>query len=50
MVPRASILAEIMVLQGLSVALQSLKGLIPQQYVKWHPGGTLGKLREDEVK
>jgi arabinose-5-phosphate isomerase len=48
--PRASILAEIMVLQGLSIALQSLKGLTPQQYVKWHPGGTLGKLREDEVK
>lgn len=41
--PRASIIAEIIVLQGLSVLLQSIKGITPQQYVKWHPGGALGK-------
>lgn len=47
--PRASILAEIIVLQGLSTILQDKKNITPQQYVKWHPGGALGKLREDEI-
>ena len=46
--PRASILAECLVLQGLSVVLQTIRGLTPQEYVKWHPGGTLGHLRENE--
>jgi arabinose-5-phosphate isomerase len=46
--PRSSILAEIFVLQGLSVALQVSRGLTPKEYVKWHPGGTLGHLRENE--
>lgn len=46
--PRASILAEILVLQGLSVVLQAARGLTPQEYVGWHPGGALGHLREDE--
>lgn len=46
--PRASILAEIAVLQGLSVVLQATRGLTPAEYVRWHPGGTLGKLRENE--
>lgn len=41
--PRSSIIAEIIVLQSLSVLLQNKKGLTPQQYVKWHPGGALGK-------
>lgn len=41
--PRSSILAEIIVLQGLSVLLQYAKAITPQTYVKWHPGGTLGK-------
>lgn len=40
--PRGSILAEILVLQGLSVILQEHKELNPQTYVKWHPGGALG--------
>ena len=40
--PRASILAEIIILQCLSILLQNEKGLTPKQYVKWHPGGTLG--------
>ena len=46
--PRMSILAETLVLQALSVALQAHKDVSPQQYVKWHPGGALGKLRDDE--
>lgn len=46
--PRASILSETLVLQALSVLLQSEAAVSPQQYVKWHPGGSLGKLREGE--
>lgn len=46
--PRASILAEIFVLQGLSIVLQADRGLTPKEYVKRHPGGTLGSLRENE--
>lgn len=41
--PRSSILAEIIVLQCLSILLQYEKELDPKQYVKWHPGGSLGK-------
>lgn len=41
--PRASILSEIIILQCLSVALQNIKKLNLNQYVKWHPGGSLGK-------
>ncbi len=48
--PRNSILAETIVLQALSVILQSDADIDPKQYVKWHPGGSLGKLRDDEVK
>ena len=46
--PRMSILAETLVLQTLSVYLQSRAGVTPQQYVMWHPGGALGKLRTGE--
>ena len=46
--PRDSIQAEMLVLQALSVLLQSEAAVSPQQYVKWHPGGSLGKLREGE--
>ncbi len=46
--PRASILAEVFVLQILSLLLQCEKDITPQQYVKWHPGGTLGQLRKNE--
>lgn len=46
--PRDSILAETLVLQALSVLLQSDAAVSPQQYVKWHPGGSLGHLREGE--
>lgn len=52
--PRSSILAEIIVLQCLSILLQYEKDLNPKQYVKWHPGGSLGKsitetLKEGEI-
>lgn len=46
--PRGSILAEAIVVQALSVLLQSEAAVTPQQYVKWHPGGSLGKLRSGE--
>lgn len=46
--PRMSILAETLVLQTLSVLLQSCRAVTPQQYVRWHPGGKLGELRDDE--
>jgi D-arabinose 5-phosphate isomerase GutQ len=41
--PRASIVAELIILQCLSVLLQEDYRLTPQQYVKWHPGGSLGR-------
>lgn len=41
--PRASILSEILILQCLSLVLQNKKKLDLNQYVKWHPGGSLGK-------
>ena len=46
--PRMSIFAELLVLQALSVVLQEDYGVTPEQYVKWHPGGKLGVLRENE--
>ncbi len=47
--PRNSITVEALTLQALSVALQAEKNWSPQEYVRCHPGGTLGKLREHEV-
>ena len=41
--PRASVLSEILILQCLSIVLQDEKELNLNQYVKWHPGGSLGK-------
>ena len=43
-----SIIAETFILQILSLYLQMDYDLDPKQYVKWHPGGSLGKLRENE--
>ena len=48
--PRNSILAEVLTLQALSMALQADGGQTPQQYVRCHPGGALGQLREGEIK
>ncbi len=46
--PRTSILAETIVLQALSVLLQSDAQVTPAQYINWHPSGCLGMLRENE--
>ena len=46
--PRASILAEIYILQCLSVLLQEDAAITPEDCIKRHPGGALGKLRDDE--
>lgn len=48
--PRVSILVEDLVIQRLSLLLQVYQKLDPVQYVKWHPGGALGNLREGEAK
>ncbi|MBP3852902.1 MAG: SIS domain-containing protein [Erysipelotrichaceae bacterium] len=48
--PRASIVTEIVMLQALSILLQNAKGLSPRQYVRWHPGGSLGKSIKEEIK
>ena len=47
--PRISVLVENIVLQRLSLLLQVYRKLDPVQYVKWHPGGTLGHLRDGEA-
>ncbi len=46
--PRTSILLETIVLQALSVVLQSYHAVTPNQYVRWHPAGALGCLGESE--
>ncbi len=46
--PRNSILAETLVLQALSVVLQAKRNITPQEYVRRHPGGALGHLRNGE--
>lgn len=46
--PRMSIFSELLVLQALSIILQEDAGITPQQYVKWHPGGKLGEIRDNE--
>jgi D-arabinose 5-phosphate isomerase GutQ len=45
--PRTSILAIMLVLMGLSVILQTEARLDHEQYVRWHPGGHLGKFDQD---
>lgn len=46
--PRNSILAEILTLAALSSLLQAEKDWDPVKYVRCHPGGKLGELRDDE--
>ncbi|HMG32515.1 MAG TPA: SIS domain-containing protein [Blastocatellia bacterium] len=48
LVPRASILAKIVVVCALSVALEAHKGLTREQYARWHPGGALGRIARGE--
>ncbi|MDQ3013345.1 MAG: SIS domain-containing protein [Acidobacteriota bacterium] len=40
--PRASILAQIYVLCGLSIELQARKNISHREYNAWHPGGAIG--------
>ena len=44
--PRCSIIAELILLQSLSILLQNSHGLTEKQYIRWHPGGTIG----DEIR
>lgn len=46
--PRLSVLAEMIVIQALSILLQVRRDLTPQKYITFHPSGALGHLREDE--
>lgn len=46
--PRNSVLAELLTLQALSVALQAEKDWDPVRYVRCHPGGALGQIRDNE--
>lgn len=46
--PRNSVTAEILTLQTLSVALQVEKDWNVQEYLRCHPSGALGMLRENE--
>ena len=46
--PRNSIIAELITLQALSVAIQVEKDWDPVKYVRCHPGGKLGQLRDNE--
>lgn len=46
--PRNSVNAEMLILQALSVLLQVEKDWTPEKYVKCHPGGKLGEIRENE--
>lgn len=46
--PRNSVLAELLTLQALSVALQVEKEWDPVRYVRCHPGGALGHIRDNE--
>ena len=41
--PRASILAEIFILQCLSIVLQYEQKLQLEKYLTWHPGGAIGQ-------
>lgn len=41
--PRISVLAEVYVLAGLSVALEAARGLTLEEYSRWHRAGTLGE-------
>ena len=46
--PRNSINAEMLVLQALSIMLQVETDWTPEKYVRCHPGGKLGELRDNE--
>ena len=41
--PRISVLAQVFVLAGLSVALEAARGLTIEEYSRWHRAGALGE-------
>ncbi len=41
--PRISVLAQVFVLAGLSVALEAARGLTIEEYSRWHRAGSLGE-------
>ncbi len=43
LVPRISVLGEVFVLAGLSVALELAHGLTVEEYSRWHRAGTIGE-------
>ena len=43
LVPRISVLGEVLVLAGLSVALELAHGLTVEEYSRWHRAGTIGE-------
>ena len=48
--PRISIIAEIIVLQSLSILLQQEEQLDLDKYYQWHPGGALGESIKNRKK
>ena len=46
--PRSSVIMETVMLQCLSILLQNEYHLTKEEYVKWHPGGALGKSIKEE--
>lgn len=47
--PRLSIIAEILVLQCLSILLQEATDFTMEKYAMWHPGGALGVQARKEI-
>ena len=43
LVPRISVLGEVFVLAGLSVALELAHGLTVEEYSRWHRAGAIGE-------
>lgn len=47
--PRCSVLAEMILLQTLSILLQDHINLTKEQYLQWHPGGSIGISIKNEL-
>lgn len=48
--PRLSIIAEILIIQLISIELQNSVALTLDSYYMWHPGGNLGNIVKEELK
>lgn len=48
--PRASIIAQIIIIQAISIILQEANQLTLEDYLKWHPSGTIGQQIKNELK